>query len=72
MKKLTSANYKQDQLYPVVVRAVAEILETGDVVAPVEVFFYCACSGSQTNSWKIGGSAGLDISNELPSGDSAR
>ena len=29
MKKLTSSNYTKDQLYPVVARAIAEILKTG-------------------------------------------
>jgi len=38
MRKVTNSNYTKDPLYPRVERAVREILETGDVVAPVEVF----------------------------------
>ena len=37
MKKITATNYKKDKLYPVVARAVAEILYRGRVVAPVDV-----------------------------------
>ncbi len=38
MRKVNAGNYTKDPLYPRVERAVREILETGDVVAPVEVF----------------------------------
>jgi len=38
MRKVTAGNYTKDPLYPRVERAVRQILETGDVVAPVEVF----------------------------------
>jgi hypothetical protein len=37
MKKITSTNYQKDTLYPAVSRAIAEILQDGEVVTPMEV-----------------------------------
>lgn len=38
MKKITLENYKANKYYPRIVRATNAILETGKVVAPVDVF----------------------------------
>jgi hypothetical protein len=37
VKRVTTSNYRQDPLYPRIVRAVAAILAKGKVVAPVDV-----------------------------------
>ncbi|HYI09856.1 MAG TPA: hypothetical protein VEK57_12400 [Thermoanaerobaculia bacterium] len=38
MKKISLANYRTDKYYRRIVRVVEEILEKGDVVAPIDVF----------------------------------
>jgi len=38
MKKVTVSNYKQDTLYPKVIRATARILKRADEISPVEIF----------------------------------
>jgi hypothetical protein len=38
VKKITSTHYPKDALHPKVSRAIAEILQGGEVVTPVEVF----------------------------------
>ena len=38
MKKITSTHYQKETLYPAVSRAIAEIVQDGEVVTPVEVF----------------------------------
>lgn len=38
MRRVNQSNYRADPYYPRVVRAVNEILDSGSVVAPVEVF----------------------------------
>ena|SRR3990172_3318579 len=38
MKSVTLQNYQSDKYYSRIVKAVAGILESGDVVAPIEVF----------------------------------
>jgi hypothetical protein len=38
VKKVTLNNYRTDKFYPRVTRAVAAILDRGDVVTPIEVF----------------------------------
>ena len=38
MKKVTLSEYRTDKFYPRIVRAVAAILDRGDVVIPIEVF----------------------------------
>ena len=37
VEKITLDNYKKDQLYPKIVRAMARLTKTEDVVAPVAV-----------------------------------
>jgi len=55
MKKLTSSNYTKDQLYPAVARAIAEILQTGTVVAPVEVLLQMQrITRQQYEDWRFG------------------
>jgi hypothetical protein len=55
MKKLTSANYTKDQLYPAVARAIAEILKTNTVVAPVEVLLQMQrITKQQYEDWRFG------------------
>jgi hypothetical protein len=55
MKKITAVNYRKDSLYPKVVRAVAEILETSDVVAPVELLMRLQwLTKQQYEDWRFG------------------
>ena len=52
--KVTSSNYKNDKLYPSVARAIAEILKTKTVVAPVEVLLQMErISKSQYEDWRF-------------------
>ena len=54
MKKTTSSNYTKDQLYPAVARAVAEILKTSTVVAPVDVLLYMQrITKQQYEDWRF-------------------
>ncbi len=54
MKKLTTANYKKDKLYPAVARAMAEILKTGRVVAPVDVLLRMQrITKQQVEDWRF-------------------
>lgn len=55
MKKITASNYQKDPLYPGVARAVAEILKTGNVVAPVDVLLQTQrISRQQYEDWRFG------------------
>src|SRR5262245_4104705 len=55
MKRVTTANYKEDTYYPRVVRAVEAILATGDVVTPIEVFVQMGLlSKPDVESWRFG------------------
>jgi len=38
MSKLTIKKYKNDKMYPKVVNAIAHLLKTTDVIAPIDVF----------------------------------
>ncbi len=54
MKKLTTNNYKKDKLYPAVARAVAEILKTESVVAPVDVLLRMQrITKQQVEDWRF-------------------
>ncbi len=55
MKQLTVANYRKDQLYPVVVRAVEELLKTRDFVAPVDLLLHTQrITPQQYEDWRMG------------------
>jgi hypothetical protein len=61
MKNLTSSNYTKDKLYPAVARAVAEILKTSPVVAPVEVLLRMQrITKQQYEDWRFGRIAYLE------------
>ena len=54
MKKTTSYNYQEDQLYPVVARAVAELLKTKDVIAPVDLLLHLQrVTKQQVDDWRL-------------------
>lgn len=54
MKKITGTNYKKDKLYPAVARAVAEILEHGTVVTPVDVLLQMQrITKQQVEDWRF-------------------
>jgi len=55
MKKLTSANYTKDQLYPSVARAIAEILKRSSYVSPIEVLLQMErITKQQFEDWRFG------------------
>jgi hypothetical protein len=55
MKSITATNYQKDKLYPAVARAVAEILETTNVVAPVELLLRLQrITKAQYEDWRFG------------------
>lgn len=55
MKKITASNYKNDPYYPRIVRAVAEILEQGNVVTPIAVFSKMGLlSPKMVEDWRFG------------------
>ncbi len=55
MKKPNAANYRDDKYYPKVVRAVAAILASGEVVTPVELFVHLEqLSKADLESWRLG------------------
>jgi hypothetical protein len=55
VKRLTSANYAKDKLYPTVARAMAELLKTSGVVAPVEVLLHTQRITKQHyEDWRFG------------------
>ena len=61
MKKITSTNYQKDTLYPAVSRAIAEIVQDGDVVTPVEVLLRLQrISRQQYEDWRFGRIAYLE------------
>ncbi len=61
MKKITSTNYQKDSLYPAVSRAIAEILQDGDVVTPMEVLLRLQrISRQQYEDWRFGRIAYLE------------
>lgn len=55
MKKITAENYKDDKYYPELVKAFAEVLSRGQVVATVEVLIEMEIL-SRTNyeTWRLG------------------
>jgi hypothetical protein len=55
MKSINSSNYQQHALYPAIVRAVAGILDTNDVVTPIEVLLRMQrISKQQHDDWRFG------------------
>jgi hypothetical protein len=61
VKKITSTNYQKDTLYPAVSRAIAEILQDGEVVTPVEVLLRLQrISQQQYDDWRFGRIAYLE------------
>ena len=55
MKKLTAANYRKDQLYASVAKAVSEILATSNFVAPVDVLLKLQrLTKQQVEDWRFG------------------
>ncbi len=55
MKSITATNYQKDELYPAVARAVAEILDTTNVVAPVELLLRMQrITKAQYEDWRRG------------------
>ena len=61
MKKITSTNYQKDTLYPAVSRAIAEIVQDGEVVTPVEVLLRLQrISRQQYEDWRFGKIAYLE------------
>ncbi|HYU35378.1 MAG TPA: hypothetical protein VEW48_24765 [Thermoanaerobaculia bacterium] len=55
MKRVTLESYKKDKYYPRIVRAVTAILETGDVVTPVDVFVRMDLLGkADVEAWRMG------------------
>jgi hypothetical protein len=54
-QSMTAMNYQKDKLYPTVARAVAEILETTNVVAPVELLLRLQrITKAQCEDWRFG------------------
>ncbi len=61
MKKLTVHNYRDDKYYPRVLKAIANILDKSDVVAPVEVFMEMSLlTRKQYEDWRFGRIACLE------------
>lgn len=61
MKKITSANYQKDTLYPAVARAIAGIMQAGEIVTPVEVLRRLErISQEQYEDWRFGRIAYLE------------
>jgi hypothetical protein len=55
MKSITATNYQKDKLYPAVARAVAEILETTNVVTPVDLLLRLQrITKAQYEDWRFG------------------
>lgn len=55
MKKITASNYRSDPYYPRIVRAVAEILEQGNVVTPIAIFSKMGLlSPKMVEDWRFG------------------
>jgi len=55
MKRVTLDNYKKDKYYPRIVRAVTAILETGDVVTPIDVFVGMGLlAKADVEAWRMG------------------
>ena len=53
--KTTSSNYQKDKLYPAVARAIAEIMQAGEVVSPVEVLLRTQrITKEQCEDWRFG------------------
>jgi len=54
-KKITQSNYKKDKLYAPVVRAIAEIMKTEDVVTPIGVMIKLQrISKEDHENWRFG------------------
>ena len=55
MKKITTSNYTKDQLYPVVARAVAEMLKMSDAITPVDLLLKLQrITKQQYEDWRFG------------------
>ncbi len=55
MKHIGASNFQQGLLYPVVSRAVAELLKTRDVIAPVELLLHLQrITKAQYEDWRMG------------------
>ncbi len=55
MKKISLENYRTDKYYPRIVHAVEQILETGDVVAPIDVFLRLGLIDKEAiQAWRLG------------------
>jgi hypothetical protein len=55
MKKITAANYRKDQLYASVAKAVSDILATSNFVAPVDVLLKLQrITKQQVEDWRFG------------------
>lgn len=55
MKKISLENYRTDKFYPRIVRAVEQILETGDAVAPIDVFLRMGLIDKEAiQAWRLG------------------
>lgn len=55
MKKITAKNFKQDKLYPVVTKAVHEILQESDGVSPVDLLLRTQrLTQEQYEDWRFG------------------
>ena len=55
MKKITASNYTKDQLFPVVARAVAEMLTTSDDITPVDLLLKLQrITKQQYEDWRFG------------------
>ncbi|MCA9644491.1 MAG: hypothetical protein KC492_27550, partial [Myxococcales bacterium] len=54
-RRVSVDNYREDPLYPRIVRAVAAILERGNVVAPAEVLVGLGLlTPEHLNDWRLG------------------
>ena len=55
MRKVSADNYKKDKLYPAVSRAVDEMLQTSNVIAPVDVLVRLQrITKQQYEDWRFG------------------
>ena len=55
MKTIKESNYRKDKHYPAIVRTVAMILETSNVVTPVELLLHLQrISKQQYEDWRFG------------------
>jgi hypothetical protein len=55
MKKINASDYRKEKLYPAIARTVACILQTSDVVAPVEVLLRLQrITQDQYEDWRFG------------------